>query len=101
MTLASGLTATRQAGAHPLARYRGEFPIFREKIYLNSCSLGAGGERTGRRVDEFLDLWQEGGAGAWDDGGWAALGAVGRRGGRVVRAGAADRARRASITARR
>src|SRR2546426_1064824 len=50
MTLASGLTATRQAGAHPLARYRGEFPIFRDKIYLNTCSLGALGERTRRRV---------------------------------------------------
>src|SRR3989442_266147 len=65
MTLASGLTATRQAGAHPLARYRGEFPIFRDKIYLNTCSLGALGERTRRRVAEFLDLWQERGASAW------------------------------------
>src|SRR2546430_16158517 len=73
MTLASGLTATRQAGAHPLARYRGEFPIFRDKIYLNTCSLGALGERTRRRVAEFLDLWQERGASAWYDVWWAAL----------------------------
>ena len=37
MTLASGLV-TRQ---HALARYRSEFPIFRDKVYLNTCSLGA------------------------------------------------------------
>src|SRR5437879_11520252 len=64
MTLARDLTATRQVG-HPLAHYRGEFPIFRDKIYLNTCSLGALGERTRRRIAEFLDLWQERGASAW------------------------------------
>src|SRR5438445_637144 len=84
MTLASGLTATRQAGAHPLARYRGEFPIFRDKIYLNTCSLGALGERTRRRVAEFLDLWQERGASAWYDVWWAALAELRRRYARVI-----------------
>src|SRR2546429_4034270 len=84
MTLASGLTATRQAGAHPLARYRGEFPIFRDKIYLNTCSLRALGERTRRRVAEFLDLWQERGASAWYDVWWAALGELRRRYARVI-----------------
>src|SRR5437667_2729422 len=86
MTLASGLTATRQAGAHPLARYRGEFPIFRDKIYLNTCSLGALGERTRRRVAEFLDLWQERGASAWYDVWWAALAELRRRYARVIAA---------------
>src|SRR5881628_2189298 len=84
MTFASGLTATRQAGAHPLARYRGEFPIFRDKIYLNTCSLGALGERTRRRVAEFLDLWQERGASAWYDVWWAALAELRRRYARVI-----------------
>src|SRR3989449_9933809 len=84
MTLASGLTATRQAGAHPLAHYRGEFPIFRDKIYLNTCSLGALGERTRRRIAEFLDLWQERGASAWYDVWWAALGELRRRYARVI-----------------
>src|SRR3989454_2891729 len=79
MTFASGLTATRQAGAHPLAHYRGEFPIFRDKIYLNTCSLGALGERTRRRIAEFLDLWQERGASAWYDVWWAALAELRRR----------------------
>src|SRR2546429_458456 len=86
MTLASGLTATRQAGAHPLAHYRGEFPIFRDKIYLNTCSLGALGVRTRRRIAEFLDLWQERGASAWYDVWWAALGEWRRRYARVIAA---------------
>src|SRR6266480_4576263 len=45
MTLAGRHTGT-SAGAHALARYRGEFPIFRDGIYLNTCSLGALDERT-------------------------------------------------------
>jgi selenocysteine lyase/cysteine desulfurase len=73
MTLASGL-ATRGQGPHALARYRSEFPIFRERVYLNTCSLGALGERTRRKVAEFLDLWQSRGASAWYDVWWAALG---------------------------
>src|SRR5881275_2707210 len=65
MTLASGLDAGASAGAHALARYRSEFPIFRDAVYLNTCSLGALGERTRRRVAEFFDLWQARGASAW------------------------------------
>src|SRR5881409_1082106 len=84
MTLASGLTATRQAGAHPLAHYRGEFPIFRDKIYLNTCSLGALGERARRRIAQFVDVWQARGASAWYDVWWAALGELRARYARIV-----------------
>src|SRR2546425_1230198 len=73
MTLASGLDAGASAGAHALARYRSEFPIFRDAVYLNTCSLGALGDRTRRRVAEFFDLWQARGASAWYDVWWAAL----------------------------
>src|SRR2546427_5583259 len=73
MTFASGLKTGHQAGAHRLARYRTEFPIFRDRIYLNTCSLGALGERTRRKVVEFLELWQARGASAWYDVWWAAL----------------------------
>lgn len=86
MTLASDLAARRQAGghAHPLAGYRGEFPIFRDRIYLNTCSLGALGERTRRKVAEFLDLWQARGAAPWYDVWWAALGELRERYARVI-----------------
>lgn len=87
MTLASSPAARAQAGGlHPLTRYRGEFPIFRDRVYLNTCSLGALGERTRRKVAEFLDLWQSRGASAWYDVWWEALGDLRARYGRVVNA---------------
>src|SRR6266508_788509 len=72
MTLAGGLQTGPHTGAHALARYRSEFPVFRDRIYLNTCSLGALGERARRKVTEFLDLWQARGAEAWYDVGWGA-----------------------------
>src|SRR5947208_9880026 len=76
MTLASGLDAGASPGLHALARYRSEFPIFRETVYLNTCSLGALGERARRRIAQFVDVWQARGAAAWYDVWWAALGEV-------------------------
>src|SRR5712691_9078799 len=87
MTLASGLDAGASAGAHALARYRSEFPIFRHAVYLNTCSLGALGERTRRRIAEFFDLWQARGASAWYDVWWAALSELRARYARIVGAG--------------
>src|SRR3989441_9449036 len=86
MTLASSV--------HPralgLARYRGEFPIFRDRVYLNTCSLGALGERSRRKVAEFLDLWQSRGASAWYDVWWEALTDLRARYGRIVNASAGE-----------
>src|SRR6266699_1406025 len=69
-----------------LARYRGEFPIFQSSVYLNTCSLGALGERSRRKVAEFLDLWQSRGASAWYDVWWEGLGDLRARYGRLVNA---------------
>src|SRR2546426_12413672 len=87
MTVARGVDAGASAGAHALARYRSEFPIFRHAVYLNTCSLGALGERTRRRVAEFFDLWQARGASAWYDVWWAALAELRARYARIVGAG--------------
>src|SRR5881227_3888045 len=87
MTLASGLDAGASAGAHALARYRSEFPIFRHAVYLNTCSLGALGDRTRRRIAEFFDVWQARGASAWYDVWWAALSELRARYARIVGAG--------------
>src|SRR2546430_5007991 len=97
MTLAGRHTGT-STGTHPLARYRSEFPIFRDGIYLNTCSLGALGERTRRRAAEFLDVWQRRGASAWYDVWWAALGELRARYGRVVNAAPAEIALAPSIS---
>src|SRR5437773_4231234 len=84
MTFASGLTTGHQAGAHRLARYRSEYPICRDRIYLNTCSLGALGERARNKVVEFVDLWQARGASAWYDVWWAALSELRGRYARVI-----------------
>ncbi len=94
MTLASGVAA----GAHPLVRYRSEFPIFRDRIYLNTCSLGALGERARRKVADFLDVWQARGAAAWYDVWWEALGELRERYGRVIGAQSAEIALAPSVS---
>src|SRR3989449_5518511 len=98
MALASGLAADRTTASHALARYRSEFPIFRDRIYLNTCSLGALGERTRRKVAEFLDLWQSRGAAAWYDVWWQSLGDVRARYARLIGAAASEIALAPSIS---
>ncbi len=94
MTLASSV----KPRALGLARYRGEFPIFQSSVYLNTCSLGAFGERSRRKVAEFLDLWQSRGASAWYDVWWEALGDLRARYGRLVNAAPAEIALAPSIS---
>src|SRR5438128_4614421 len=100
MTLASDLARGRAAGPapHALARYRSEFPIFQDRIYLNTCSLGALGERARRKVAEFLDLWQSRGASAWYDVWWAGLTDLRARYARLVGAAPAEIALAPSIS---
>ena len=45
--------------------WRDEFPIFRRKRYLNTCSLGALSRRVRAAQERFLDEWEEAGATAW------------------------------------
>jgi kynureninase len=82
MTLASSV----QPRALGLARLRREFPIFETSVYLNTCSLGALGERSRRKLAEFLDQWQSRGASAWYDVWWEALNDLRARYGRIVNA---------------
>src|SRR3989475_2298280 len=98
MPRASGLTAERTSLPHALAGYRSEFPIFRDRIYLNTCSLGALGERTRRKVAEFLDLWQSRGAAAWYDVWWQSLGDLRARYARLIGAAASEIALAPSIS---
>jgi len=94
MTLAS----SAKPRALGLARYRGEFPIFRDSVYLNTCSLGALGERSRRKVAEFLDIWQRRGASAWYDVWWESLDDLRARYGRLVNAAAGEIALAPSIS---
>ncbi|MGH7531184.1 MAG: aminotransferase class V-fold PLP-dependent enzyme [Gemmatimonadales bacterium] len=100
MTLTGGVATRDRPGvlAHALARYRDEFPIFRDRVYLNTCSLGALGERSRRKVAEFLDLWQSRGAAAWYDVWWAALDELRRRYASLIGAAPAEIALAPSIS---
>jgi kynureninase len=102
MTLASGVAggpAGPAADALPLSRFRSEFPIFRDRIYLNTCSLGPLGDRARRKLEGFLDTWQARGAAAWYDDWWAALAELRTRYGRVIGAAARDIALAPSVSA--
>lgn len=45
--------------------WRDEFPIFRRKTYLNTCSLGPLARRVRAAQERFFDEWDEFGASAW------------------------------------
>jgi len=45
--------------------WRDEFPIFRTKMYLNTCSLAPLAQRVRRAQERFLDEWDGLGASAW------------------------------------
>ncbi len=38
--------------------FRNRFPIFREKVYINSCSKGALSDLVVEAIQEFLDTWR-------------------------------------------
>jgi len=41
---------------------RGRFPVFRDKVYVNSCSQGALSDAVRAEYEEYLDGWDENGA---------------------------------------
>ena len=47
------------------AAIRGRFPVFRDKVYVNSCSQGALSDAVRAAYAEYLDGWDENGA-EWD-----------------------------------
>ena len=85
-------------GAHALAGYRAEFPIFKTKRYLNTCSLGPLGIRSREKVSEYLDVWEARGAAAWYDVWWEALSELRAHYARVIGAGSSEIALHASVS---
>jgi selenocysteine lyase/cysteine desulfurase len=61
------------------AAYRDEFPIFRTKSYLNTCSLGPLSTRVRDATNRFLADWDELGAHAWYERWMAAIDACRER----------------------
>lgn len=48
-----------------LLSYRDDFPIVVNKVFLNTCSLGALSKRSIANVNEYLEMWASLGASAW------------------------------------
>ncbi|MCP4724585.1 MAG: aminotransferase class V-fold PLP-dependent enzyme [bacterium] len=59
-----------------LNEIRKEFPILEDKVYMNSCSLGALSKRSRQYVIDYLDLWDKMGASAWYEKWMGAIGEV-------------------------
>jgi kynureninase len=92
------LPPTSSLSEHSLARYRSEFPIFNERIYLNSCSLGALSTRVEASISGYMRTWHSRGASAWYDVWWKALADLRAGYAEVIRAQPAEIALHASIS---
>ncbi len=64
--------------------WRDDFPIFRRKRYLNTCSLGALSNRVRAAHETFLDEWDGHGASAWYSTWMAALDGLRERFAKVI-----------------
>src|SRR5436190_9335631 len=53
-----------------LLKYRSEFPILENTVYLISHSLGAMPRATYTRLQEYADIWASRGVRAWAEGWW-------------------------------
>ena len=53
-----------------LLKWREEFPILDNTVYMISHSLGAMPRRTRDRLQEYADLWATRGIRAWAEGWW-------------------------------
>jgi kynureninase len=67
-----------------LLKWRSEFPILDNTVYLISHSLGAMPRATYDRLHEYADLWATRGVRAWAEGWWNMPIAVGNEVGRII-----------------
>jgi len=73
-----------------LLRWRPEFPILANTVYLISHSLGAMPLRTRDCLMEYADTWASRGIRAWEEGWWQMPVEVGDLVGRIIGAGPAE-----------
>jgi len=68
----------------PLLRWRSEFPILENTIYLVSNSLGAMPRGVQAELQAYADLWAARGVRAWNEGWWDSPISVGDEVGKVI-----------------
>jgi kynureninase len=67
-----------------LLKWRGEFPILDQTVYLISHSLGAMPKKTYDRLHDYADTWATRGVRAWAEGWWDMPVTVGDEVGRII-----------------
>ncbi len=67
-----------------LLKWRSEFPILDQAVYLISHSLGAMPRKTFERLNEYADTWATRGVRAWAEGWWDMPVTVGDEVGRII-----------------
>ncbi len=70
-----------------LLRWRAEFPVLQNTVYMISHSLGAMPRRTRDRLNEYADIWSTRSIRAWEEGWWTMPVTVGNLIGRIIGAG--------------
>ncbi|MEK6336182.1 MAG: aminotransferase class V-fold PLP-dependent enzyme [Acidobacteriota bacterium] len=71
-----------------LLKWRSEFPILDQAVYLISHSLGAMPRATYDRLHEYADIWATRGVRAWAEGWWEMPSRMGNELGRIIGADA-------------
>ena len=79
--------------------YRAEFPIFRQRLYFNTCSLGALSTRVAGALQTFARLWDSSGAAAWYGPWWEEIATLRSRFAALIGADADEVALFPSVTA--
>ena len=67
-----------------LLKWRSEFPILDQTVYLISHSLGAMPRKTYQRLNDYAELWATRGVRAWAEGWWEMPVTVGDEVGRII-----------------
>jgi kynureninase len=81
-----------------LERFRGEFPILSQSVYMISNSLGAMPRQTARNLAEYAETWATRGVRAWEERWWEMPAEVGNRIARIVGAPAGSVSMHENVT---
>jgi kynureninase len=67
-----------------LLKWRKEFPILDQTVYLISHSLGAMPRKTYQRLNDYAEMWATRGVRAWAEGWWDMPATIGDQVGRII-----------------
>jgi kynureninase len=83
----------------PLERWREEFPILAQSVYMISNSLGAMPRQTARNLAEYAEVWATRGVRGWEERWWEMPLEIGNRIARIINAPAGSVSMHENVTA--